>query len=263
MSTLPTDNPTALLQQMHRWRMAFFGLIVLLAGAVIGASGTLLFLKPKPPEPPDVPELFIGRTFSELERNLNLTDQQKTQINQIMRQRMEEMRRIREEDMRPRVFAEMGQLKDEIGKVLTDEQMKLWEKRMERFRGEFWRGRGGGPGGGMRGGPGGRMGSGGPGSGGSRGPGGGMSPGGPGGGSPRGLGGGMSPGGPGGGMRGSDDRDGQRFRGGQDGSPMRGPGARMPFRRGPNTVPEPNGVPEPNSTSEPNLVPEPNTIDIL
>ena len=38
MSMQPTDNPTALLQQMHRWRMAFFGLTILIAGAVIGAS---------------------------------------------------------------------------------------------------------------------------------------------------------------------------------------------------------------------------------
>ena len=143
MSALPTDNPTALLQQMHRWRMAFFGLVVLLAGAVIGASTTLLILKPEPPEPP--PDLFIARSFGDFQRNLNLTDEQKKQVDQIMRNRMDAVRKYREEDMRSRVFAEMGQLKDEIGKVLTPEQRKLWEQRMQLFRGEYSRRHGGGP----------------------------------------------------------------------------------------------------------------------
>jgi hypothetical protein len=251
MSPLPTDNPTALLQQMHRWRMAFFGLVVLLAGVVIGGSATLLVFKPKPPQPPEDPEVFVLGALRDVERHL--TEQQLKQVHQIMREHMEELRVMREEEWRPKIITLMGKLKQDIGKVLTPKQMEIWQQRAKRDQQEFWRRRGGGPGG-MRGGPGsGRMGPGGPGSGGPR--------------------GGMRPGGGPGGMRGQDDRDGQRSRSGQGGSPMRGPGGmdrrgfgpgvRGPFWRGPNTVPEPNGVPEPNSVSEPDAAPEPNEPDVL
>lgn len=243
MSTLPTDNPTAILQQMHRWRMAFFGLVVLLAGMVIGGSVTLLVLKPKRPVVPPEPEGFMLGALRDVERHL--TDQQRKQVDQIMQAHMEELRRLREEELRPPIIDQMKKLREDIVKVLTPEQRQLWDQRAQQDQREFWRRRGEGPGGG-------RMGPGGPGGGMRGGPGGGR----------------MGPGGPGNGIWPPEEREGQRFRGGQGGSTMRGPGgmdrrfgpeARMPFGRGPNTMPEPYRVPEPNSVSEPNTAREPNT----
>ena len=230
----PKDNPTILLQQVHRWRMAFFGTVILLAGAVIGASLSLLVLGPKPPERPQIPDRFFTKNFEEFVRTVDLTGEQRSLINHIMDEHMEELRRIREEEMFPKIVAELETMKKEIDDVLTEEQKNLLQQHMQRMEREFWRGPGGG-----RGGPGNRGG----GLGGGRGIG-------PGGG--RGMGPDNGRGGiPDTGPRGPEDRDRQRLRGGQsDTGPRRTPGnmdrrgfglgQRRGGRQGPNSLPEPN-----------------------
>ena len=45
----PNANPTILLSRLHRWRMAFFGLVILMAGVVIGAGSVMIWAGHKTP----------------------------------------------------------------------------------------------------------------------------------------------------------------------------------------------------------------------
>ena len=46
------DSPTVLLRRLHRWRMAFFGLMILIAGLTTGAAVTLLVVDWRGPDRP-------------------------------------------------------------------------------------------------------------------------------------------------------------------------------------------------------------------
>ncbi len=146
------DNPTALLRQMHRWRMAFFGLTILIAGLVIGGSLALLIFKPEPPEPPMIPPQWGIPSIHQFKRHLNLTREQDEEIQAVLHTYMENMRKIALET-RPAIMQELKQMKEDISAILTEEQRHRWQRQMERFQRESM-GRPGG--GGWRGGQDGR-----------------------------------------------------------------------------------------------------------
>ena len=53
-----SESPTVLLRRLHHWRMAFFGMVILLAGMLSGAAVTLLIvghLGPKDPSRRSMP----------------------------------------------------------------------------------------------------------------------------------------------------------------------------------------------------------------
>ena len=139
------ENPIVLLQQMHRWRMAFFGLVILLAGIVIGGSSALLIFRPRLPAPPMGPEVMAGQTLADLQRHLRLTPEQNAAIGRIMRTYMDRFREIRMRS-KPEIMALLQQMRDDTAAVLTEEQRRLWEQRIHRYQDEFWP-----PGGGPRG----------------------------------------------------------------------------------------------------------------
>ncbi len=148
------DNPMVLLRGLHRWRMAFFGLVILLAGITLGAAGTLLLVRPAERQPPVDLEMATNVMLGRFRAELGLTREQADQIQQILRSRMQKLREIRLQ-ARPQIEEQLGAVKEEIGAVLTAEQRERWQGIMLRLEREFRRGmrRGpGGPGPGFRGG---------------------------------------------------------------------------------------------------------------
>ena len=137
-------------QKMHRWRMAFFGMVILLAGIVIGGASMMILVPQMLIKPPPGPEFALGRMMPPLQRDLGLTPEQADKIKPIMDKHMGKLNEIRT-TARTEIGETLKQMNDEIAAILTDEQKQIWRRGLDRLEGELrpgdWR-RGEGPGGG-------------------------------------------------------------------------------------------------------------------
>jgi hypothetical protein len=152
--TETTETPNVdYMRKMHRWRMAFFGLVILLAGLVIGASSTLMLVRHGERGHPWGPEFVSKKMVDDLQRDLGLSPEQAKKIEAIVKKRMQKLEVIRKE-ARPKVEEQLKLMNKEISAVLTEEQRRTWEenwkRRFHRFQrpprpGEGPRRRGGPP----------------------------------------------------------------------------------------------------------------------
>ena len=143
------DNPMVLLCRLHRWRMAFFGLIILLAGLLGGAAATLLVLRYTGPKSLPPVELIVAQMLDRLTDRLHLTPEQVQQIKPILQKHVQKLRGIREEG-RTAIIQELELLGHEVSQVLDQDQRQLWRELHEPLARPFRRGllrRGFGPGG--------------------------------------------------------------------------------------------------------------------
>jgi hypothetical protein len=121
------ETPTVLLRRLHHWRMAFFGMVILLAGMLGGAAVTLLVVQhvgrkgPIPPVPPV--ELLIER----LSVPLHLTAEQHQQVEPILQKHMAKLGQIRDDGQKA-ITQELRLLTQEMAGVLTEDQMGVWER---------------------------------------------------------------------------------------------------------------------------------------
>jgi len=151
-----TDNlVVSHINKTHTWRMAFFGLIILIAGIVIGGSSMLILAPNKLIQPPPGPEFNSMRIIPPLRRNLGLAPEQAEKIKPILDKHMQKLATIRIE-ARSEIAETLNQMNQEIAAILSDQQQQLWQREISRLQNEL-RPRGG-PGGPRRGeGPGGRF----------------------------------------------------------------------------------------------------------
>ncbi len=146
----PDNLPIDYVQKLHRWRMAFFGMVILLAGIVIGGASVLILVPHRLMKPPPGPEFESMRLMPPLQRDLGLTPEQSEKIKPIMDKHIEKLNQIRM-DARTEIGETLKQMNEDIAAILTDEQKQTWQRGVERLQGELhpggWR-RGEGPGGG-------------------------------------------------------------------------------------------------------------------
>ena len=150
-----TNNPMVSLRHVHRWRMALSGVVILVAGITLGVAGTLLFMPTERREPPEV-DVAVAGMVMRFQGELKLTPEQVEKIRTVLHQRMKKLEELRQE-ARPKIEEQLQGIKEEINKVLTEEQRQGWQKITERLDREFHRGfrQRGGPGRGEGGPPGG------------------------------------------------------------------------------------------------------------
>jgi len=154
MSQNETINNPAVSQinKAHFWRMAFFGLIILVAGLIIGGSSMLIFAPKKLIQPPPGPEFNSLIMIPPLRRELGLDPEQAEKIKPILDKYMQKLNTIRIE-ARSEIGETLKQMNQEIAAILTDEQQQLWQREIDRLqselrpRGGTGPGRGEGPGG--------------------------------------------------------------------------------------------------------------------
>ena len=137
-----TDNPiVSNINKAHMWRMAFFGLVILIAGAVIGGSSMLILAPKKFKRPQLGPDIASGRMVGQLHRELRLTPEQTKKIKPILKEHMEMLHNIRI-DAQDQIDEALEQMNEQISDILTDRQKKMWESRLQRLQRPL---RGGGP----------------------------------------------------------------------------------------------------------------------
>jgi hypothetical protein len=147
------DNPAIdYMQKLHRWRMAFFGVVILLAGIVIGGASMMILVPHKLIKPPPGPEFDSIRMIPPLRRDLGLTPDQADKIKPIMDKHIGKLNQIRM-DARTEIGETLKQMNEDIAAILTDEQKQRWQQGLDRLEGELYPGEwpgGGRPGGGGR-----------------------------------------------------------------------------------------------------------------
>lgn len=145
-----TDNLVVnQINKAHTWRMAFFGLIILIAGIVIGGSSMLILAPNKLIQPPPGPEFRSLRMIPPLSRDLGLDPEQAEKIKPILDKHMQKLNTIRIE-ARSEIGETLKQMNEEIAAILSDEQKQIWQRELDRLQGELRPGgrrRGEGPGG--------------------------------------------------------------------------------------------------------------------
>ena len=150
-----TKNPAVShINKAHTWRMAFFGLIILAAGVVIGGSSMLIFAPKKLIRPPRAPEFASGRMVGQLQRELRLSPEQAEKIEPVLKEHMETLNNIRI-DAQDQIGEALEQMNKQISSILTDQQKQMWESRLRHLQSPLRGGgrrRGEGPGGRFRGG---------------------------------------------------------------------------------------------------------------
>ena len=130
------DEQIQLLLRSQRWKMAFFGLIILIAGLFIGAAVALLLMQRRHAQQLPGVEFINERTISHLQHELNLNPDQTEQIREICSKHLQALQEIREQ-ARPQIANEMNELHTEVMAVLDEAQQKLWTQNIERLIDRF------------------------------------------------------------------------------------------------------------------------------
>ncbi len=105
--------------------LAMFALSTLIAvlGAVIGSAGTIFWLKGKHR---GRRRRVVAETVESIRTELQLSSEQVPAVEKVVRQRYDNLTRLREETL-PRFRAEFEGIRDEVGQALTPEQKKKWD----------------------------------------------------------------------------------------------------------------------------------------
>lgn len=135
------DSPTILLQRIHRWRMAFFGLVILIAGLTTGAATTLLVLQYTHPRTRAGGERPSGVMLDRIIPRLRLSREQAEKVGPILRRHMQRLEEIREQG-RTEIAKELETMDEQMATVLSQDQQRLWRDLMRGLPGQFERGRG-------------------------------------------------------------------------------------------------------------------------
>ncbi len=126
----PTEdlaNPALLLKRALYWRMAFFSIIILLAGIAIGASGMFLWCSNQKPKPAVPQTVTISRAMRRLEYQLKLNKPQAEQIRPMLRRCVVALEQVRKK-ARPQINQHLRRMNQGIATVLEANQMKQWKR---------------------------------------------------------------------------------------------------------------------------------------
>ncbi len=117
------------------WKQVLLGLIILVSGIALGAGGTVIlgrkiFIRQIERQRNGWLSVSIARRLTS---DLGLSPQQTTQVEAIVKRRIEAVGRIREES-RPQVEEQFKLMRSEISGVLDARQAKLWRDEFDRMQ---------------------------------------------------------------------------------------------------------------------------------
>lgn len=109
------------------------GLLLLLCGGIIGASLMAAFGYNRLMATIHAPETIPPRIVARMKWNLSLTDEQAEEVETILTNLQRDLVRIRDQNL-PEIERELEQARNEVLKVLTPEQGKIYNLGFERLR---------------------------------------------------------------------------------------------------------------------------------
>jgi hypothetical protein len=113
------------LRQIHCWRMAFFGLVILLAGIVLGVSSMFLIRRrPKPAPPP--PDIVASRLLDEQRDRLDLSREQMNKLGPIFVKYMSTLEEVRAAAFE-QITEQLQLMNEEVSPILNEHQRRLWK----------------------------------------------------------------------------------------------------------------------------------------
>ncbi len=119
----------------QRWKMAFFGLIILIAGVFIGAVLSPAVMPRPAAHLPGVESVNKGM-IRRLQEDLNLSPEQTRQVSEICNKHIQALNDIRRQ-ARPKIAEQMNELYSEVASVLDEDQQELWKQSMDRLTKRF------------------------------------------------------------------------------------------------------------------------------
>ncbi|HIA48727.1 MAG TPA: hypothetical protein EYN96_12365 [Candidatus Hydrogenedentes bacterium] len=119
------------------WITLLVGGVLVLSGMVMGAGGTGLLVKNRLDQPDQAPSHFSRRLSERMTRDLDLTSEQESQIQQIFETHQKGLHAVRQ-SVEQRVNDSFSTMQSEVKAILTPEQAKVWSERVRRYnsRGE-------------------------------------------------------------------------------------------------------------------------------
>lgn len=115
------------------WLTLLMGGLLLVSGMVMGAGGSVLFLKHRFDQPNHEPKHFSDRLANRVTRDLDLSEEQSTKVREIFKAHQEEMHTIRLQ-IKDDIDSSFDDLKSEVEAVLTPDQIEKWERRIHEYR---------------------------------------------------------------------------------------------------------------------------------
>jgi hypothetical protein len=114
--------------------MAFFSLVILLAGLVIGSASTVIVLRSRfGPPGGGMGQFTGGRMLGRLHRELDLSPEQREQLEPIIQKYMQELHEIRQNAART-IDERLRRMNEEISSVLDEDQQRRWQHHLEQLR---------------------------------------------------------------------------------------------------------------------------------
>lgn len=137
-----TSNQRTISRTLHFWRMAFFGLVILLAGMVLGSALTVSLVR-YPGDPGPSPEFAAVKMLDRLQHYLDLSDEQAQKLEPILQKHFQQLYDIRL-GAHSKIAEQLRQMNTEIASILNDHQKRLWHEHLQQLQGQL-RERGPGP----------------------------------------------------------------------------------------------------------------------
>ena len=134
---MTAQEPTPVPRQAYDLlKSILLGLVILAAGVAIGAGLTYMALSSQKDRYGQEPEIFAEHMLGQLGRELNLTPQQRRQLDPILKNHFKTLSDVRAA-VRPQIVSQLEQLNSDIASVLDIEQMQLWQNKVRRLEDHF------------------------------------------------------------------------------------------------------------------------------
>jgi len=134
MNTEQNNNPNLEhIKKIYYWRTAFFGLVILIAGIVIGGATISILMTRRMTRPASGPEFNSLQVIPPLRRNLGLSQEQSDKIKPILDGHMKKLQDIRE-NARSEIENTLQQMNKEISTILTETQRQRWQREMSQLQ---------------------------------------------------------------------------------------------------------------------------------
>jgi len=135
MNPAQPNQPDECLRQINRWRMAFFAVVILAAGMIIGASAFFLLtsrLRPERPGPEMAAELLLRRQ----QRLLRLRPEQSERLQPILTEYIKKLHDIRI-NARKQIAEQLKLMNQQVLEILDERQKQLWQAQLRQLQSRF------------------------------------------------------------------------------------------------------------------------------